>query len=221
MRDEDVAPRGRGRAEVAPRLDAVGDDLMFSAVKRLHALDDDSGGPCPGNLRPHGDEAVGKIHHFRFAGGIFNDGFAVREDRGHHEVFRTRHRHHVGDDARALQARRRGVNVAVINLHLGPERSQPLDVLIHRTGADGASAGETHPRGAEARHEGAERQNRRAHGLDEFVGRNGARQRPRVEDHFMAFPPDLHAHAFQKKKHRAHVGKIGHVRELQVSGREK
>ena len=37
----------------------------------------------------------------------------------------------------------------------------------------------------------------------------------------MAFPPDLHAHAFKEQKHRAHVGKIGHVRELQVSGREK
>jgi hypothetical protein len=62
-------------------------------------------------------------------------------------------------------------DVAVLDMDRGAHRLQTLDVLVDRTRADRAAAGQRHPRFAEAREQRAEHEDRRAHRLDQLVGR--------------------------------------------------
>ena len=109
-----------------------------------------------------------------------------------------------------------GEDVTVFNRHLRAERFEPLDVLVHGTRPDGTAPGEAHVGAAEAGREGTKRQDGSSHRLDEVVRCFRARDARSVEDDLIALPSDDDAHAFEKAEHRAHVGKIGHVRENKV-----
>ena len=135
-------------------------------------------------------------------------------------VFRTRHGHHVGNDAGALEATRLRVHIAVLDFHLGAEFAQTLDVLIDGTRADGAPPRQTDASRAEARHERAERENGGTHRFHKFVRRHRFGKGPRVQRHVIARALHAHAHAFEQLEHRAHVGQVGHVVKDEVLGRQ-
>ena len=84
---------------------------------------------------------------------------------------------------RLWPACRRGDHVAVLDRDLGAHRLQALDVLVDRARADGAAARQRHLGLAEARQQRTQRQHRRAHGLDQLVGRLGVGEVARVEAH--------------------------------------
>jgi len=104
---------------------------------------------------------------------------------GHQQVLRAGHGHHVGGDARALQAATGPWNarfdVAARHRDLGPHGLQPLDVLVNRAGPDGAAPRQGHARTAKAGQQRPEHQDGRPHGLDHLVRRFWLVQPCRIE----------------------------------------
>ena len=84
----------------------------------------------------------------------FQDGPAIRQHCRHEQVLGAGHGDHVGADGSALQALGARHHEAVLDADLGAQRGQALDVLIHRTLADGAAAGQADARLAEPGHQG-------------------------------------------------------------------
>jgi hypothetical protein len=65
-------------------------------------------GAGAGDLRAHRDQAIGQVDHLGLARGVL-DHRSPSASGGHHQVLGAGHGHHVGDDARALQARGLGM----------------------------------------------------------------------------------------------------------------
>ena len=57
------------------------------AVQFRDALDEDGAGARAFDPRAHLDEHFGEIDDLGFAGGVFDDGFPVGENRSHQDVF--------------------------------------------------------------------------------------------------------------------------------------
>ena len=212
--------RGRGRHE-GTRLNAVGDHGVFRAVKRIAAVNHNGRRAVTLNLRAHRAQAVREIHHFRLTRGVFNHRAAFGEDCRHHDVFGSGDRHHIGHDLRPLQPAALQIHESVINLHVGSHLEERLNVLIDRTGADRAAAGERHPGRAEPRGERAEHENRCPHGFHELIRGDGAR-------HIRSAQPDGFpvlmagdAHAFEQAQHRLHIREMRHVMQHQLVRRQK
>ena len=111
---------------------------------------------------------------------------------------------------RAADVRRAavGLDVAVVERELRAERAQTLQVLIDRPHADRAAAGLGHARGAEAREQRTEHQERRAHLAHEVVGRLGIADRARVDQHrviVVGIPLRARAERAQDLEHRGDV----------------
>ena len=70
-----------------------------------------------------------------------------------------------------LSFARLGLDVAVLDRDLGAHRLQALDVLVDRTRADRAAAGQRHRRVAKAGQQRAQHHDRGAHRLDQLVRR--------------------------------------------------
>ena len=75
------------------------------------------------------------------------------------------------------------VDVAVLEVDGRAHRLEALDVLVDRPQSDRAAAGQRHARLAAAREQRPERQDRRAHRLDQLVRRERPVDPPRVERH--------------------------------------
>ena len=74
------------RDEEGSGLDAVREHGVLSAMEPLHPVDGDDGGAGALDFRAEGDEEVREIHDLRLARGVLDDGSAVRQGSGHHEV---------------------------------------------------------------------------------------------------------------------------------------
>src|SRR5690606_16192498 len=113
-----------------------------------------------------------------------------------------------------------GVDVAVLDADARPQGLERLEVLIDRSGADLAAAGERDLGAAVARHERAEHQDARAHLFDHLVGRLGgaltaAHPNPRRRG------LDLAAHDPEQLRERVDVVEIGHVPEMALAVAEE
>ena len=145
---EVAAGDGAGHQE-GPRFDAVGNDAVLGAVQLRHALNANDG--CAGavDLGAHCGEQVGQVDHFGLAGGIAQHGFALGQDRGHHQVFGAGDGDAVEVDGGAAQAIGRfGFDVAVRLVDARAQLFQAEDVQVDGAGADGASAGKRNARAA-------------------------------------------------------------------------
>ena len=105
-------------------------------MQLFNALDADAAAAVAFDARAHGNQHLGQVGNFWLLGGVFEEGFALGQRGGHEEVFGAGHRHHVGGDARAFQARaprrQRGKHVAVLDDDVRAHRLQAFDVLVHR-----------------------------------------------------------------------------------------
>ncbi len=117
---------------------------MRGAVQALHAVDDDAVGAVAPDAGAHLDEQFGQVHHLGFARGVFEDGLALGQHGGHQQVLGAGDRDHVGAHRGALQALGARDHEAVLHGDLGAQGLQTLDVLVHRTLADGAAARQAH-----------------------------------------------------------------------------
>ena len=123
------------------------------------------------DLRAHRRQERGEVADLRLARGVLDDGLAVGAGRGHHEILGARHRDGVEHEPRAFELRRTRADVAVVDRDRRAHRAQPQDVQIHGPCADRAAARQRHVGMAESAEQRAEHENRRAHRLDELVGR--------------------------------------------------
>ena len=65
-------------------------------------------------LRAHLDQHLGQIGNLGLLRGVFQNGFALGQRGGHQEVFGAGDGHHVGRNARALEARAPCGNLATM-----------------------------------------------------------------------------------------------------------
>jgi hypothetical protein len=140
LRECHAAARGRRGREEGARLDAVRHHRMLDAVQRGHTLHGDHVAAVALDARAHADEAAGEVDHFRLAGGVLEHRFALGEARRHHQVLGAGHGDRIHEDARALEPRGGGVDVALLDRHVRAHRGEPLDVQVHGPLADGAAA---------------------------------------------------------------------------------
>jgi hypothetical protein len=107
----------------------------------------------------------------------------------------------------------------VLEVDLGAHRLQPLDVLVDRPQPDRAAAGQRHARLAAARDQRAQREDRRAHRLDQLVWRQRPIDPAGVEDNRPRVRlVEPHPHLREQRLHRADVVEARHVGERQRFG---
>ncbi len=94
-------------------------------MQPVHAEDPDGIGTGTLDVGAHGVEEVGKVNDVRLLGGVFDDGGALGQHRGHHNVHRGTHGDHVQIDGRALQTPAFGGGVDEVAL---PDTSAPMVV---------------------------------------------------------------------------------------------
>ena len=106
------------------------------------------------------------------------------------------------------------VDVAVRRASISrAHRLEALEVLVDRPRADRAAAGQRHARPAVARDQRPEHEHRRAHRLDQLVGRLVTRRRPSVSTarDALARVDDVAPRRVEQPPHRAHVAQRGDV----------
>ena len=222
LQEPDVAAGDGGGTQIGTGLDTVGHDGVRRPVQFVHALNTNDVGAGARYARAHRNQAIGQIDHLRLTGGVLDDRLPFGQTGCHHQVLGAGHGDHVSTDARPLQAAGLGMHIPLLDLDLGPHRLQPLDVLIDRPGANGATAGQRHPRFATARNQRAEHQDRGAHGLDHLVGGDRIVQATAIQDQAID-PFHRHAdpHIAQEAQHGRDVVEVRHIGEMYRLGSQQ
>src|SRR6185312_8799937 len=99
-------------------------------------------------FRAHGVEKVGEVDNFGFARGAFDDGHAVGESGGHHDVAGAENRGPgaaAEEHGAAGQIFRGGLDVAAFDADACAESFKSFQVEIDRARADDATAGQRDP----------------------------------------------------------------------------
>ena len=164
MLGDDVAELHRAAAgghggHIGPGLDLVGDDGVGPAPEAVHPPDLDDVGARAHDVGPHGVEEIGQIDYMGLFCGVFDNGHALGQGGGHHDVDGSPHGDLVQEDAGALDAASRGLghDEAALGVHLGPQGFEALQVLVDGPGAaEVAAAGQGHVRRAEAAQQSAQ-----------------------------------------------------------------
>ena len=156
--DLDLPAAGGHSRHIGARLDLVGNDGVGAAVELLHAADLDDVGAGALDIGAHGVEEVGHVHDVGLLGHVFHHRQPLGQDGGQHDVDGGAHRDLVQEDVGARQPAAltaSGVDKAALDLHLGPQGLEPLQVLVDGTGAAKvAAAGQRHIRQAEPAQQG-------------------------------------------------------------------
>ena len=194
---------------------------MLGAVQALDAFDDDAVGAVALDVCAHLDEQFGQVDDFGLARGVLQYGAALGQHGGHEQVLGAGDGDHVGADRRALQALGARHDEAVFDLDLGAQRGHALDVLVHRTLADAAAAGQRDAHFAKARQQRPQHQHGRAHGLDQFVGRFELVDLVCLQDDGFAILLGAHTHQAQQLEHGVGVVQRRHVGQAHRVGREQ
>ena len=127
------AAAGHGRChQVRTGFNAVGNDVVAAAAQAFDAFDGNHVAARAYDAGAHAIETTGQVRHFRFARGIFNHRDAVRQGRGHHQVFGAGDRHHVHKNARTLKTFGARLDIAVFDDDLRTHGLQALDMQIDR-----------------------------------------------------------------------------------------
>ena len=125
-----------------------------------------------GNVCAHFAQQGDEIGDFRFSRGVFQNGFAFGQCRGHQNVFRAGDSDFLKDDVRASQAaafRSAGFDVSVRGYNFCAHFFERREVQIDGPCADGATTGKRNARNAGARQSRAKGKNRSAHRLHQLV----------------------------------------------------
>ena len=193
-----------GGAQKRSRLHAVRDRMVNRAMKALYAHDGHCAGSRARDARAHLVKAVGEVHNFGFFGGVFQCGLALRQRRGHHEIFRSAYAGQIQVDARARQLTRE-LTLAAQRIHLRAEPLKSLYVQIDGPLADGAAARQAHARASASGKDGAQDEDARAEPAHVFL-MLGALRLKRAHRHVRAASHNLRAAIAQDLQKRVHVG---------------
>ncbi len=137
----------------------------------LNALDGNRVGPGALDHGAHGNQTVGKIHHFGLARRILDDARTLGQRCRHHEILGAGHSNEIHYQSRALESLGAGPYEATLHLNIGTHLGQTVNVQIDRSRSYCAAARQRHQRFAVTRQKRTQHQNRRPHGFHELVGR--------------------------------------------------
>jgi hypothetical protein len=176
-------PAGHGGGDgVGAHLDAIGDHRVGRAVQTGDTGDRHGRRARPLDLGAHGVQAFLQVDQLGLAGGVVQDGDAVGDHGGQHRMLGRADRDDREGDLGALQAARGlGVDIAFVQIDLGAQRFQRLQVQVDGARADGAAAGQTHLGLAGAGDQRAQHVERGPHLADQVIGREAAGDLGRVQ----------------------------------------
>ncbi len=194
---------------------------MGCAVQARDPFDGDGRSSRALHLGPHGVQAEPQVLDLRLAGGVLQHRFAPGQDRRQHQVLGGSDRNEGKLDPRAPEPPRGlGEDIALVQVDGRAERFQPLQMQVHRPGADRAAPGQRDLGVTGAGDQGSQHVERGAHLAHQFVGRDGAEDLRGMQHRLRTVGPvitldDLTAQAAQQIGQGAGVGQAGHVGEPQ------
>ena len=226
MRAEDLKMTAgdRGGDGVGAGLDAVGDQIVAGAMQRIHPLHQNPMRADALNARSHRGEAVGEVGDFGIARRVQDFAFTPRQHRRHQRGLGRADRRRRQHDTVAAQSAVFGprLNVTGLDIDLGAERLQRLEMQVDRPRADRAAAGQRHPRRTEPCQQRRQHQNAGAHAADEVVGRLRALGSGRVQhQHSAGTVVGDHAELAHQREHGGDVGHARNIAQLQRFGAEQ
>ena len=146
---------------------------MLGAVEFLHAFDGDRAGSGAFDFCAHGDEEICEIDDFGFLGGSVDDGGAIRQNGGHHDISGA-------EDCGAKCAAEgnsgpgelgsENLHIAAADLHGRAEGLEAAQVEIDRSVADDAATWKRNGGLMLATEQWAENANGGAHFAHDVVG---------------------------------------------------
>ena len=168
-----AAGHGDGH-RIGAGLDTVRQHGVTRALELVAALNADRGCACTFDLRAHRGDTVGDVLHLRLAGGVLDHGLALREGRGEQRGVGRADRNLGEGNLRTAQAAF-GLrdHVTFLDLDIGTERAQRIEMEIDRPGSDRAAAGQRDLRLAHAGQERPDHPEARPHLGNEMIGRGG------------------------------------------------
>ena len=182
-------------------------------MQALDAVDFDGCGAVAPDIRAHGDQALGQVHHFRFTGGVLQDGFTLCQRSSHHQVFCAGYRNRVEEDVGAPEAAIGfGLDVTILDPDIRAHHFQAVDVQVYRAATNGAATRQGHFRFAKMSHQRAQHEDGRPHGFDQLVRRVELLDGIGVDFHAHLLINDhFNAHAAQQLDHGGHVVQVWQV----------
>ena len=159
--------------------------------------------PAPLMSRAHGVQEVGQVHNVGLLGGVFDDGGALGQRGGQHDVHGGAHGDHVqidvapgrrpplgdGDDSRSA------------SVTSAPMAREALDMLVDGPDAEVAAAGHGHGGLAEAAQQRAQQVVAGADAAHQVKGRGGGVDMAAVDLHRVAVQhPDIGPQLLQNRK---------------------
>ncbi len=150
----------------------------------------------------------------RLLGGVFNDGEAVGQGSGQHDVHGGAHRNDVQIDLRALQTAvpGGGVDIAAPHIYIGAHGGEALDVLVDGPPTQIAAAGRRHLGGAKAAQQRADQVIAGADLPGQLVGDRLVAHVGAVDIHGGAvYCPHLRAQVLQNIQNKGHVADLGDI----------
>ena len=120
----------------------VGNDGIGAAAQPLNTPDLNDIGTGAGHIGAHGIEEVCQIYNMGFFGSVFDDGGALCQNGGNHNVHGCAHGNNIQIDAAAMELCLGGRNdIAADDLYVSAHDVKALDVLVDGTDAEIAAAG--------------------------------------------------------------------------------
>ena len=205
------AGEGHERAD----LDVVGRDPVLAAAQLVQAVDVHDVRADPLDRGAHPGQHAREVLHVRLGGGVADRGRARRQRGGHQRVLGAHHGRLVHEEVARAQAAvgREQADVAV-ELDVGAERAERVEVRVQPAPADHVAAGRRQQRGAEAGEQRAADEHRGADPLGEVGVDVGAADRVGLEVDAVAVAAlDLHPEVGEQVEQRLGVADPRHIVE--------
>src|SRR6185437_7286313 len=142
----DLSSGTESRRQVGPRFDPISHDWVFAAAKAIATLDPDRFASLTFDLRPHFTKRSGQVDDLGLTRAILEDRFALRENRGHHDVFGRANAWKIEEHARALKPFGFRDHVASFDRDLGTQFFEAREMEIDGARANCAAARKAHLR---------------------------------------------------------------------------
>ena len=142
--DHQLTARDGGEANERGDLDVVGADAMPRAAEAGAAVDAEDVRANAVDLRTHRDEKAAEVLHVRLARRVDQRGVALGEHRGHHGVLGGGHGRLVHEEAGAGQPVGRAQREVALDLDLGAERGEGVQVRVDAASADDVATRRRH-----------------------------------------------------------------------------
>ena len=143
--DRDFGLRHGGQSDETANFNHIRQAAVFCTLQAFDAFDVQQVRADAFNFRTHAHQHPAELLHIRFAGGVVNRSFSLRQYSGHHDICRARHRNFVHVDIRAAQAARWLLHVIdivfVVVFEFRAELLQSVEVGIEASATDFIAAG--------------------------------------------------------------------------------